>query len=376
MSSSQGLPSEPPWWSLPKAFLASWRRSLPATQLMCLAVAAFLFLLGVRGWTVVLYSLLIGNCIALFIHAQLFALGRWQAHRRGDAACPPDESRWPGWPWTVAAVVTGVLLGYTLGTALADWLTGTPRALGQGMGGTEWLRVLGMSLVPAVVGTLIFHWRARLQQARTEIAQAQRLAAETQLKLLESQLEPHMLFNTLANLRALIAVDPPRAQQMLDHLIAFLRATLAGSRQPMHPLSAEFQRLADYLALMQIRMGPRLSTTFQLPPDLASVPVPPLLLQPLVENAIKHGLEPQRGPGELQIRASRVAGAQLQLVVEDSGLGLAPAPTRPTPGGGFGLTQVRERLSTLYGPQASLALEPSPSGGTRATVQLPLPAMP
>src|SRR5690606_21211369 len=141
---------------------------------------------------------------------------------------------------------------------------------------------------------------------------------EARLKLLEAQLEPHMLFNTLANLRALIAVDPQRAQEMLDHMIAYLRATLDASRATSHPLAAEFERLRDYLALMAIRMGPRLAFQLELPPALAAQPVPTLLLQPLVENSIRHGLEPQVQGGRIKVTA-RQEGEALVLEVLDTG---------------------------------------------------------
>jgi sensor histidine kinase YesM len=199
------------------------------------------------------------------------------------------------------------------------------------------------------------------------------MAAEHQLKLLESQLEPHMLFNTLANLRALIAVDPPRAQAMLDRLIGFLRATLSASRVSMHTLAAEFERLADYLALMQVRMGERLQVELDLPDELASRPVPALLLQPLVENAIKHGLEPHRGGGRVSVRASLGDGGLLQLSVRDNGAGLpsAGALANGSSGSGFGTTQVRERLAAVYGQAASFTLAPAPEGGTLAVLLLP-----
>ena len=201
---------------------------------------------------------------------------------------------------------------------------------------------------------------------------AQRQAAEHQLKLLESQIEPHMLFNTLANLRVLIGTDPPRAQAMLDQLIAFLRATLGGSRVSSHPLGTEFARLADYLALMQIRMGERLQTRFDLPDELATLPVPPLLLQPLVENSIKHGLEPKVSGGRIDVSARRER-AQLVLEVRDTGAGLSSTRGDGTQ---FGLVQVRERLATLYGTKASfeLANAGGAEGGTLATLRLPLPS--
>src|SRR5690606_28396221 len=115
-----------------------------------------------------------------------------------------------------------------------------------------------------------------------------------------------------------IATDPPRAEAMLDHLIAYLRATLGGARSTLHPLQEEFARLADYLEIMAVRMGPRLAFTLGLPEALRTVPMPPLLLQPLVENAIRHGLEPKVGGGEIAVRASTLpspAGTLLVLEV-------------------------------------------------------------
>jgi LytS/YehU family sensor histidine kinase len=162
---------------------------------------------------------------------------------------------------------------------------------------------------------------------------------------------------------------------MLDRLIAYLRATLEASRLPAHPLATEYARVADYLALMAIRMGPRLQVVFDLPPGLAAQPVPPLLLQPLVENAIKHGLEPHVAGGRLVVSA-REDGEMLVLQVRDTGIGLAQAAA--TAGTRFGLAQVRERLATLHGARASLVVAPAPDaeGGTVATIQLPRAAPP
>jgi sensor histidine kinase YesM len=195
---------------------------------------------------------------------------------------------------------------------------------------------------------------------------ARRQAAEARLRLLESQLEPHMLFNTLSNLRVLIASDPPRAQDMLDHMTAYLRATLGGSLAGSQSLQVEFARLRDYLELIAIRMGERLHYTLDLPPELEQLPVPALLLQPLVENAVLHGLEPAVAGGQITVRAARHEG-MLQLTVEDSGVGL-PADLSAS---GFGLQQVRERLNSLHGTQAGLVLQPRPGGGTQAVVRLP-----
>ena len=227
-------------------------------------------------------------------------------------------------------------------------------------GATSTRLTLAFSIIGTLASVFVVSTLERLAAARASAERAQRVAAEAQLRLLQSQLEPHMLFNTLANLRVLIGVDAARAQAMLDHLNAYLRATLSASRAVQHPLADEFARLADYLALMAVRMGPRLQVRLDLPEELARLPVPPLLLQPLVENSIKHGLEPQVDGGRIDITARRV-GQQLVLAVRDTG-------------GGFGLVQVRERLATVYGGRASLTLQAAgdAEGGTLATLHLPL----
>ena len=173
--------------------------------------------------------------------------------------------------------------------------------------------ILMLSLGFTVSAVYFLYSRGRLAALQAAAEAAQRSAAEAQLKLLQSQLEPHMLFNTLANLRVLIGADPVRAQTMLDRLIAFLRATLAASRSGSHALADEFARIDDYLALMAVRMGARLAVRIELPAALRELPVPALLLQPLVENAIRHGLEPKVDGGRIEVRARarrRRAGAR------------------------------------------------------------------
>jgi LytS/YehU family sensor histidine kinase len=177
-----------------------------------------------------------------------------------------------------------------------------------------------------------------------------------------------MLFNTLANLRVLINADPARATLMLDHVIGYLRATLSASRATTHSLSTEFDRLRDYLELMAVRMGPRLQFSLDLPEDLREFAVPPLLLQPLVENSIKHGLEPSVAGGKITVQALR-RGDTLTLEVSDTGVGLGDQPLRET---GFGLTQVRERLATAYGADAAIDLLTNKPAGTLARITLPL----
>ena len=321
------------------------------------------------------YSLAIGLLCELMLDG-----GRWLVARILFLRAPDNLDAgkgWPGWGWMGACIAIGVPLAYFGGHALGDWVTGYRSSLGNWRPNVAMLTV---SLTLGLAATFFFKSQGDLAATRTEAEAALRMAAEHRLKLLESQLEPHMLFNTLANLRVLIALDPPQAQAMLDHLIAFLRSTLQGSRTTLHPLHVEFDRLRDYLALMGVRMGPRLQTHLDLPAELAELAVPALLLQPLVENAIRHGLEPALDGGQVCIGARRVErpdGARLQLRVFDTGQGPTRAGPSPT-GAGFGLTQVRERLHTLYGDEATLTLTRTDSAqepsGTLALIELPMPS--
>ncbi|HEV7912640.1 MAG TPA: histidine kinase [Albitalea sp.] len=319
-------------------------------------------------WPTLVYSICITLSCWLFIDGSRILTARWV--HRDDPGCR-HYGRWPGWPWMAGIVVVGTIAGYSVGVAVGNALTGfqNPGLIGGSL--RQALALLLVALIPGIGATYFFYSRERLAVSEAEAQTAQRQAAENQLKLLESQLEPHMLFNTLANLRVLIGIDPPRAQAMLDRLIAFLRATLAASRTGSHTLATEFARIDDYLQLMQIRMGDRLRAQLDLPPELAGEPVPPLLLQPLVENAIKHGLEPHVQGGRLIVSAQRDNGS-LVLRVRDTGAGLSGAATGGTR---FGLQQVRERLATLHGAAATLELGAAPDddGGTLATVTIPIP---
>jgi signal transduction histidine kinase len=334
---------------------------------------------GFSAFIAVALSIARGDWVLQFVYAEAIGLSIWACTELGRYGLGVDPQS--GWRWAMLQVAA-VGAGYAIGTGLGDLYCGcssfelfrrSPRTLASYL-------VLSVAISGAI--SYFFISRGRDQRRRNEIATAQRDAAEARLKLLESQLEPHMLFNTLANLRALIAVDPQRAQAMLDQLIAFLRATLGASRVPFHALDAEFARVADYLALMQARMGPRLETKLDLPADLAALQVPPLVLQPLVENAIKHGLEPHVGKGRIEVRAVR-DGNRVRLTVRDTGAGVVPSATSASNASAagadngestrFGLEQVRARLAAVYGTAASLELAPADDGegGSRAVVTLP-----
>jgi hypothetical protein len=311
-----------------------------------------------------------GDFILQLVYAEAIGVSIWACTDFGRFLFRRDpETNWPA-GWRAVVLQAGALVvGYLAGTWIGDRYCGCSTFEFWQRSGRAFAGYLVLSIGITAAITFFFLARSRDQRRLRRIAMAERDASEAQLKLLESQLEPHMLFNTLANLRALIETDPPRAQAMLDQLIAFLRATLSASRQPFHPLAAEFARIADYLQLMQVRMGGRLQTRLLLPEALAAVPVPPLLLQPLVENAIKHGLEPHLGGGRLEVSAAR-AGDRVLLRVRDTGAGLAPAAGS---GERFGLAQVRQRLASVYGDAATLALAPAQDaeGGSCATIAIP-----
>jgi signal transduction histidine kinase len=338
--------------------------------LLCLAIALLLSLRDRGGFGRNLaYSLCIGLCCWLIIDGGRHLVAHRRA-RRAQGLPTPLPVGFPGWPWMSALLLLGMTLGPLAGDALASLLGWAPKprlwAVDSDASRVTWVITLLATAASIVTLTLL----ERLSHARAEAEAARRAAAEHQLKLLESQLEPHMLFNTLANLRVLIGSDPARAQAMLDRLIAFLRSTLGASRGQTHALAAEFERIADYLALMQVRMGPRLQSRLELPEALRDLCVPPLLLQPLVENAIKHGLEPKVGGGSVEVIAQR-DGDRLCLSVRDSGVGLGQAAARAG-SERFGLQQVRERLQALYGSRATLQLQDDAGRGTLACIRLPL----
>lgn len=216
---------------------------------------------------------------------------------------------------------------------------------------------------------------AERAEARAHAGAVERQALLGQLRLQQAQIEPHMLFNALANLQALVVSDPRMARQMLDHLIRFLRANLTATRHDHIALAQEFDAIDAYLGVMKIRMGERLRYQCVLPDALRAVRLPPMLLQPLVENAIIHGLEPKIDGGEIVIRAAIRAGA-LCLTIADTGLGFAveepcDATDEEAVHRGIGMDTTRERLRVLYGARAGLVLVPDQADG--ALVQLTLP---
>jgi sensor histidine kinase YesM len=342
---------------------------LPATERRALAtrlliVWALAFVIGLINWThrlgmnesaklavALVYSYAISTSIWLFTDVARFAFRRLL-----HAAAP---SYWPPAGRAVLMLFIGIPLGYALGTLLGDAYSGHST---WALINTDYKQFAGLLLSTLIISLAFvayFYQRGHAEELKRQTSQSQ-------LMLLQSQLEPHMLFNTLANLRALITTDPKRAQAMLDHLVAYLRATLGASRQTQHTLQNEFDRVGDYLEIMSVRMGPRLRYSLDLPEALATVQVPTLLLQPLVENALLHGLEPKVEGGQISVTA-RLLNQQLMLQVQDTGCGLTEGHAASS---GFGLAQVRERLATHYGAGAQFKLANTPPMGTSALITI------
>jgi signal transduction histidine kinase len=268
-------------------------------------------------------------------------------------------SYWPPTGRASLMLLVGIPLGYVLGTLIGDAYSGHSM---WSLLATDRKLFVGLSLSSVAISLAFvayFYQRGHAEELKRQASQAQ-------LMLLQSQLEPHMLFNTLANLRVLITTDPKRAQAMLDHLVAYLRATLGASRQTQHTLQNEFDRVRDYLEIMSVRMGPRLHYSLDLPEALATIQVPTLLLQPLVENALLHGLEPKIEGGHIIVSA-RLLDQHLVLQVQDTGCGLTEGHAARS---GFGLAQVRERLATHYGAGAQFKLSNTPPIGTSALITI------
>jgi signal transduction histidine kinase len=313
--------------------------------------------------------MLISTSIAYLMHA-VFHVG--QRLLRG---WPSTASRGARSAYYAIVSVAGVFGGYWIAFTLLQWHDDAD-SLFSLSGATT---VVVVSLF--VSGVLVLVFGARERRARAEAAfQAERARVEAverqfqlaRFKLLEAQVEPHFLYNTLANVISLIDQEPATAKRMVERLIDYLRGAAVAAGSGDATLGGQLAMLRAYLDLIVLRMGSRLRYRIDVPPELALLPLPPMLLQPLVENAIKHGLEPKVAGGEVVVSAARVGG-DVALVVADDGLGVQP--TSRAGSTGIGLANLRQRLATMYGAGAHLIIEDA-QPGTRVTVTLPAPGTP
>jgi len=206
---------------------------------------------------------------------------------------------------------------------------------------------------------------AEVKRKEADFARMEQQVTEAKLSALQAQVEPHFLYNTLASVQALTEVDPAKANEMTGHLIQYLRNALPKMRESVSTVGQEVELVRAYLSILQMRMGPRLSFEIDVPEALKAMPFPPLMLPSLVENSIKHGLEPQREGGMVKITASADDG-RLRMIVTDTGRGFGE-----TVGAGVGLANIRERLAALYGDNAKFTLEANEPRGVVATIEVP-----
>lgn len=276
----------------------------------------------------------------------------------------------PIWQIWAVTVPCGVVAGLAVGARLNGMSVG---AVLSG-GGTF------MSLTIALIASYVFYsyyqiieMGEQLREEELNRVQYEKRLVETQLRLLQSQVEPHFLFNTLSHVVSLIGTDADKAQVMLQKLTQFLRASLRRSRAEHATLQDELDLLNDYLAILAIRMGGRLDYAIEANVDAEALELPPLILQPLVENAVVHGLEPLEEGGRLTISVTE-RNASLIVTIEDTGVGLDEDASFGVghSGEGMGIVNVKERLRRLYGGNARLELTDVEPHGLRVTVSIPL----
>ncbi len=367
----------------------AWRRTMVFGSLGLLAGISFgvshgLFVKSV--WDAVVVSLACASANILLVGAgpMLAALFR---HR--------------GWAPRVerASVVSAVILGIVLGALSDDWASRYHdlRMAGHGYHSTPAMqpvtdthmfvrRALDVSRDLLILficsGGLALpayfsekrRWTEHLRRVELEKMSLQKSEADLRLTVLQAQVEPHFLFNTLASVRSLLTTDPQRAAQTIDALAQHLRATLPKLRAEtgisQSTLGEQFAICASYLELMKVRLGERLQVQLDLPPGLGDVPFPPLLLISLVENAIKHGAEPKPGVTRVTLAAREVeveGESRLEVRVEDDGAGLSLGM-----GEGTGLANIRAQLLTRFGAAASIELVQQAAGGVLARLVIPL----
>lgn len=282
--------------------------------------------------------------------------------------------------WATIFAYTVVGFGVTQVAILGLSLFPSRTGLRNWMGDPQWfLTSVTISFLISLM--LTFAWRSRfahltreaeMAREQARVKEAQSLADNANLRALQAQIEPHFLFNTLANVTGLIHPAPDKAKLMLEQFISYLRATLAATRELTTTLGKDVEMMRNFLAILQIRMGERLTVCIDIAADAAGCHIPPMLLQPIVENAIKHGLEPSVEGGEVAIIA-RCEGKNLVIIVADTGIGFSKnnQSNSISNGGGVGMENVRARLLSTYGPAATMQVEANTPHGAKIILTIP-----
>ncbi|MCX7173221.1 MAG: histidine kinase [Proteobacteria bacterium] len=327
----------------------------------------------------VMFSVLIAGFLTLLTQYSLMSNLKYSLsiglsiHLLSILVCVMRGVTRPDMQSALIAIPLGAVVGITLGSLLDGynplWLVSEHP--------TTMLISLVMALVFGTVISYYFYSRELVAEATAAVrldalerAAYENRLTESNLRMLQAQIEPHFLFNTLANVLSLIRDEPLKAERMLEDFIGYLRGSLNRTRAGDVSLADELELLRAYLDIQAIRMGERLRYTIDAAPELLDLRLPPMLLQPLVENAIKHGLEPKADGGELTVRVRKEAGA-LVIEISDTGLGMN-MPLQGAPG--IGLGNIRDRLTALYKQDASLTIEPNQPHGTKASLTIPLAA--
>ncbi len=338
--------------------------SLFYTTSFCIAIAVLLFVLGLSAS--IGSTTIVSLCIGWSIHLTFIIFGE-RAERLLPAYLAPI-------PQTAVGLFFGLLVAGTL-------IRGQPFYFYA-----DNFATLIIGIFFGTIGFVINATRTRLLAAQADLAQAEtkrqaqeKLLLETELKLLQAQIEPHFLFNTLSNVIGLIRKEPDAAEQTLINLTTLLRSSLKRTRAQSVTLEEEFTIVKAYLEIQAIRMQGRLEYVFS--PEkwednevLSQWPLPPLLIQPLVENAIKHGIDPSETGGRVQVRA-RCENDELHVTVSDTGIGINIDNTAPVnkSGAGTGLSNVRNRLKTLYDGKASMTISDNSPSGLIVALTIPRP---
>jgi signal transduction histidine kinase len=260
----------------------------------------------------------------------------------------------------LGVIVASLIKGRDISSMFNERLVGVAISMGLGIG-------FGCVVVAgAILRAKHARDQARIAKAEAERNQLEKNILEARLQLLQAQVEPHFLFNTLANVQHLVDTDAASASRMLDSLIQYLRAALPQMREGATNLGRELDMARAFLDIHRVRMGSRLEYVIDVPDPLKGRAFPPMMLISLVENAVKHGVDPCCDCGTITIRAADSEG-RLKVSVADTGEGVRPTSV----GGGLGLANIRERLKALYGSRGSLVLEENTPRGVIASIEVP-----
>jgi signal transduction histidine kinase len=329
----------------------------PVWQFLILSVLTVLVVLpgsvlrALQVWSPQL-SLALANLMAVSAIALPLVIAEVILVRRWGKAPPEDAFR----KSMSIACIAGFLLGLPRAGFLSDW------------------HLLLLLLTPLAYGVYMSRFRTvkrwqkalELESDRADSAEHARQIAEMQLSLLQAQIEPHFLYNTLASVQYLVRKDRDSADFMLTQLIRYLRHAMPKMRSTLSTLEQEFELADAYLQIASIRMGGRLTVVLDLPEHLRAFEFPPLIVQTLVENALKHGLEPKAGAVSIEVKA-KLINAQLNVMVSDTGVGLGKSISQGT---GTGLINIRNRLSAIYPGRSNLSISAAGDGGVVALVTI------